>query len=95
VAVAGQWHTLVLEIIWQRTHSVGSNKIGEEAEMSEREVVKGVNRNVLEKIEPKFRKSSELSTEQLTDPDYRLRQLEKLNDNKLPITCSKCHHCRR
>ena len=42
----------------------------------------------------KFRDPSELSPEQLTDPDYRLKQLEKINEGKLSITCSKCHHCR-
>ena len=47
-----------------------------------------------ETIEPKFRKENELSLEQRTDPDYALRQLEKLNGGKLEITCSKCHHCR-
>lgn len=45
-------------------------------------------------IEPKFRDESELTEEQLTDPDYRLKQLAKLNGGKLDITCSKCHHCR-
>ena len=44
---------------------------------------------------PKFRNSNELTIEQLNDPDFRLKQLEKLNNNKLQITCSKCHHCRR
>jgi len=47
-----------------------------------------------EVIVPKFRDPSNLSTEQLTDPDYALKQLEKLNGGKLSITCSKCHHCR-
>ena len=42
----------------------------------------------------KFRNSSELSTEQLTDPDFRLKQLNKHNNGKPAITCSKCHHCR-
>lgn len=46
------------------------------------------------KIEPKFRDPATLSTEQLTDPDYSLKQLEKLNGGRLKITCSKCHHCR-
>lgn len=46
------------------------------------------------KTEPKFRDPSTLSIEQLTDPDYSLKQLEKLNKGKLNITCSKCHHCR-
>ena len=44
--------------------------------------------------EPKFRDPSELSPEQLTDPHYAQKQLEKLNGGKLNITCSKCHHCR-
>lgn len=45
-------------------------------------------------IEPRFRDRGELSLEQLTDPDYALKQLEKLNGGELKITCSKCHHCR-
>ncbi|MBA7636886.1 hypothetical protein ES703_44514 [subsurface metagenome] len=45
-------------------------------------------------LKPKFRDPSTLSAEQLTDPDYSLKQLEKLNGGKLSITCSKCHHCR-
>ena len=44
--------------------------------------------------EPRFREPSKLSLEQLTDPDYALKQLEKVNGGKLSITCSKCHHCR-
>ena len=44
---------------------------------------------------PKFRKVSELTNDELTDPDFRIKQLEKLNKVRLPITCSKCHHCRR
>ena len=44
--------------------------------------------------EPKFRNPDELSYEQLTDPDYAIKQLGKLNGNKLEITCSKCYHCR-
>ena len=43
--------------------------------------------------EPKFRAPNDLSPEALTNPDYRLKQLEKLNCGKLSITCSKCHHC--
>ena len=35
-----------------------------------------------------------LLPEQLTDPDYRLRYLEKTYGLKNPISCSKCHHCR-
>jgi len=42
---------------------------------------------------PEFRNSDKLSVEQLTDPDYALKQLEKLNGGKLEITCSRCHHC--
>lgn len=44
--------------------------------------------------QPKFLDPSELTEEQLTDPDYALKQLEKLAGGKLNITCSKCHHCR-
>ena len=44
--------------------------------------------------EPKFRDPKDLPPESLTDPHYRLKQLEKLNGGKLAITCSKCHHCR-
>jgi hypothetical protein len=43
---------------------------------------------------PKFRKVSELTTEQLNDPDFRLKQLAEQNTHKAAITCSKCHHCR-
>jgi hypothetical protein len=63
-------------------------------EMDNKEIVKELEGDVSEIIEPKFRKHSELSTEQLTDPDYALKQLEKLNGSKLSITCSKCHHCK-
>jgi hypothetical protein len=35
-----------------------------------------------------------LITEEMRDPDYALKQLEKLNNGKYLITCSKCHHCR-
>ncbi len=49
-------------------------------------------------VKPKFRDPSTLSPEQLTDPDYRLKQIQKLNEelggNKFKITCSRCHHCR-
>lgn len=50
--------------------------------------------DVSETTEPKFRNPEELSPEQLTNPDYALKQLEKLNVGKLSITCSRCHHCR-
>ena len=43
---------------------------------------------------PKFRNSSELTTEQLNDPDFRLKQLAKLDKGNSGITCSKRHHCR-
>ena len=43
---------------------------------------------------PKFRDPNELSYEQLTDPDYALKQLVKRSGGKISITCSKCHHCR-
>lgn len=67
---------------------------GGDIEMDNKEIVKELKRDVSEIIEPKFRKYNELSFEQRTDPDYRLKQLEKLNGGKLSITCSKCHHCR-
>ena len=44
-------------------------------------------------IEPRFRNPATMTAEELTDPDYALKQLEKLNGGKLKITCSKCH-CR-
>ncbi len=44
---------------------------------------------------PKFRDPNELSYEQLTDPDYALKQLTKRSGGRFSITCSKCHHCRR
>lgn len=47
-----------------------------------------------ERTEPQFRSVEEFSHEQLTDPDYRMKQLERLNKGKFSITCSKCHHCR-
>ena len=62
--------------------------------MSNTEVMKESKRDNLKVIKPKFRKDSELTFEQRTDPDYRLKQIETLNGDKLSITCSKCHHCR-
>ncbi len=47
-------------------------------------------------IEPKFRNISELTKEQLTDPDYRLKQIAKeagIPESQV-LNCSKCHHCR-
>lgn len=49
-----------------------------------------------EKIEPKFRNPKTMTEEELTDPDYALKQLAKqygLNPDEV-IVCSKCHHCR-
>ena len=43
---------------------------------------------------PVFRNLNTLSYGQLTDPDYALKQLNKLAGGKLSVTCSKCHHCR-
>lgn len=62
--------------------------------MRKKEVITEIRKDVSEVLEAKFRDSNELSLEQLTDPDYALKQLEKLNGGKLSITCSKCHHCR-
>ena len=57
-------------------------------------MVKELKGSIRQRSKLEFRDPSELSPEQLTDPDYRLKQLEKLNKGKLSITCSKCHHCR-
>jgi len=62
--------------------------------MTDRKMVKKSKKNVSKVIKPRFRDPNELSREQLTDPDYALKQLEKLNRGELSITCSKCHHCR-
>jgi hypothetical protein len=36
-----------------------------------------------------------LSVEQLSDPDYALKQIDMINKSNFEITvCSKCHHCR-
>lgn len=87
VVVAGRWHMLVPETVLRKTHNAGNKKLT------------GEGGNTMEKVKdlrrPKFRKASELTNEELTDPDFRLKQLEKLNKGKLSITCSKCHHCRR
>ena len=73
-------------ITWRKTHNAGNKKLTEEGG------------DTMEKVKdsrrPKFRKVSELTNEELTDPDFRIKQLEKLNKGKLSITCSKCHHCR-
>lgn len=43
---------------------------------------------------PRFVKKDSLTKEQINDPDYRLKLLQKQYGQKFPITCSKCHHCR-
>lgn len=62
--------------------------------MRDTKTAKEFKKDVSKAIKPRFRDPNELSSEQLTDPDYALKQLEKLNGGKLSITCSKCHHCR-
>lgn len=43
----------------------------------------------------KFLKDEEMSFEQKTDPDYRLKRLiEEHNNGQSIIYCSRCHHCR-
>ena len=86
VAAAGQWHMPAPGITWQKIHNAGNKKLTKE---------RG---NTMKKVKdarkPKFRKVSELTNEELTDPDFRKKQLEILNNGKPEITCSKCHHCR-
>ena len=46
----------------------------------------------------KSRDESELTKEQLTDPDYRLKSLQTqslIEGRIFTPSCSKCHHCRR
>ena len=45
---------------------------------------------------PVFRDRSKLTEEQLTDPDYALKELEKkVNKGRYKVIgCSRCHHCR-
>jgi len=62
--------------------------------MRRKEVATLIKSNVPKTIEPQFRNPNELSQEQLTDPDYALKQLEETNKGRFSITCSKCHHCR-
>ena len=56
-----------------------------------------VKEKVLDKvIGPKFRDVGELTYKQLTDPDYRLKQIARdagISESQILI-CSKCHHCR-
>lgn len=40
-----------------------------------------------------FLRDEDLSFEQLTDPDYRLKRIKK-EYNYSPVYCSRCHHCR-
>ena len=42
----------------------------------------------------KFIDSKLLPPESLNDPDYRLKQLQKIFGGGSTIGCSKCHHCR-
>jgi hypothetical protein len=55
-----------------------------------------VNKNgtIINHYIPTFIDKNKLQKEQINDPDYRLKILEKLYGNKYPISCSKCHHCR-
>jgi hypothetical protein len=43
---------------------------------------------------PVFVDPATLTKEQLTDPDYRLKAIQKEYGGKYSIGCSKCHHCR-
>jgi hypothetical protein len=43
---------------------------------------------------PLFVDRASLTYEELNDPDYPLKELERLNNGKYSLTCSKCHHCR-
>jgi len=63
--------------------------------MSERRIINEPREKSSTMVEPTFRKESELSLEQRIDPDYRLKELQRLTGRELPLTCSKCHHCRR
>jgi len=45
-------------------------------------------------LEPRYIPKEFLTEEQLRDPDYRLKQLQKLYGTHYTISCSKCHHCR-
>ena len=45
---------------------------------------------------PKFRDPATMTEAELTDPDYRLKQLAQeagVKEGDILI-CSKCHHCR-
>jgi hypothetical protein len=46
-------------------------------------------------IKSDFIPVEQLSSGQLTDPDYALKRIDLVNKNNFEITvCSKCHHCR-
>jgi hypothetical protein len=51
-------------------------------------------RSVIKEEKPKFRDPRDLTFEQMTDPDYAIKQLKRMGGHDLSITCSKCHHCR-
>jgi hypothetical protein len=63
--------------------------------MSETRIASELSKEGLTLVEPTFRKESELSLDQRTDPDYRLKELQRLSGKELSLICSKCHHCRR
>jgi len=48
------------------------------------------------KVQPKFRDPSELTDEQLTDPDYSKKKIARDFgiSEQVMLMCSKCHHCR-
>ena len=55
------------------------------------ETIEGKQARTLKEVAYKFRDESELTEAQLTDPDYRLKELNAQGAK----VCSKCHHCRR
>lgn len=60
------------------------------------ETLKEIQGRTKDKVAYKFRNEWELTEEQLTDPDYSMKQLAKMagiNEQRLMV-CSKCHHCR-
>lgn len=46
------------------------------------------------KKQANFISKEKLTKEQLTDPDFRLKQLQKKYGGEKVIGCSRCHHCR-
>jgi len=46
--------------------------------------------------QPKFRDPTAMTEKELTDPDYRMKQLARQAGRDLSevLVCSKCHHCR-